>query len=65
VSLRFDLLVTPHASPFIAEGGHAQRYRAPIRGPNDKWKDGTTACPACVISVRHDIRSAFSIDILL
>jgi hypothetical protein len=27
--------VTSHASPFIAEGGHAQRYWAPTCGPRD------------------------------
>jgi hypothetical protein len=35
VSLRLDLFVTSHASPFIAEGGHAQRYWAPPCGPRD------------------------------
>jgi hypothetical protein len=28
-------LVTSHASPFIVEGGHAQRYWAPTYGPRD------------------------------
>jgi hypothetical protein len=36
-SLRCDLklrvCVTSHASPFIAEGGHAQRHWAPTCGP--------------------------------
>jgi hypothetical protein len=27
--------VTSHASPFIAEGGHAQRHWAPTCGPRD------------------------------
>jgi hypothetical protein len=33
--LGLDLFVTSHASPFIAEGGHAQRYWAPTCGPRD------------------------------
>jgi hypothetical protein len=32
---RLSLCVTSHASPFIAEGGHAQRYWAPTSGPRD------------------------------
>jgi hypothetical protein len=35
VSLRLRLCVTSHASPFIAEGGHAQRYWAPTCGHRD------------------------------
>jgi hypothetical protein len=35
VSLRLDLFVTSHVSPFIAEGRHAQRYWAPTCGPRD------------------------------
>jgi hypothetical protein len=34
-SQRLSLCVTSHASPFIAEGGHAQRYWAPTCGPRD------------------------------
>jgi hypothetical protein len=30
-----DATVTSHASPFIAEGGHAQRDWAPTCGPRD------------------------------
>jgi hypothetical protein len=35
VFLRLRLCVTSHASPFIAKGGHAQRYWAPTCGPRD------------------------------
>jgi hypothetical protein len=35
VSLSLDLFVMSHASPFIAEGGHAQRYWAPTCGSRD------------------------------
>jgi hypothetical protein len=35
-SKRLSLCVPSHASPFIAEGGHAQRYWAPTSGPRDK-----------------------------
>jgi hypothetical protein len=34
-SLRLRVCVTSHASPFIAEGGHAQRDWAPTCGPRD------------------------------
>jgi hypothetical protein len=34
-SLRLCPCVTSHASPFIAEGGHAQRDWAPTCGPRD------------------------------
>jgi hypothetical protein len=33
--LRLRLCVTSHASPFIAEGGHAQRHWAQTCGPRD------------------------------
>jgi hypothetical protein len=33
--LRLRVCVTSHTSPFIAEGGHAQRCWAPTGGPRD------------------------------
>jgi hypothetical protein len=32
-------------------------------GLGAKWKEITNACNACVISERHNVRSAYNIDI--
>jgi hypothetical protein len=55
LEFEWTCLVTSHASPFIAEGGHAQRYWDLTCGPRDKWEDGSpritiSATPTILIS---------------
>jgi hypothetical protein len=45
--LRLRVCVTSHASPFIAEGGHAQRCWAPTCGPRDINNIALGATNAC------------------
>jgi hypothetical protein len=59
-------LVTPCALPFIAQGGHVQGCWAPTCGPRGKTEgihiEVSNACVAQKISERHNVRSAYSVD---
>jgi hypothetical protein len=62
--LSWICLVTSCALPFIAQGGTYKDIEPHHVGPGAKWKEVTNACNARVISERHNVRSAYSIDIL-
>jgi hypothetical protein len=55
-------LVTQCSLPFIAQGGTYKDTEPRHMGPGAKWKKVTNACNARVISERHNVRSAYSID---
>jgi hypothetical protein len=63
-SLSWVCLVTLRALPFIAQGGTYKDAEPRHVGPGAKRKGVTNACHARVISERHNVRSAYSIDIL-
>jgi hypothetical protein len=55
-------LVTSCAFPFIAQGGTYKGVVPRHVGPGAKWKEATNASHARVISERHNVHSAYSID---
>jgi hypothetical protein len=50
------------ASPFIAQGGTYKDTEPRHVGPGAKWKEITNACNTWAISRRHNVHSAYSID---
>jgi hypothetical protein len=63
LSLSWVCLETLCALPFIAQGGTYKDTEPRHVGPGAKWKEVTTTCNARVISERHNVCSAYSIDI--
>jgi hypothetical protein len=65
LSLSWVCLVTSCALPFIAQGGTYKDAEPRHVGLGVKWKEVSTVCSARAISERHNVRSAYSIDMSL